>query len=148
MKHGTNHTFNYLVLLQKVERQEVDELPNKFKPDWNPNVCMAFLHHFLEQLKQKLSLLPEGSFLLIEPEPKSKEFKFSIMDESEMDAVKFFGTEFAVSIFMDKSSLGARFISRRANNKNLVELTINYNLTLRSLYKVKNYNIYLFIHNF
>ena len=104
-------------MLQKVERQEVDELPYKFNPDWNPNVCMTFLHYFLEQLKQKLSLLPEGSFLLIEPEPKSMEFKFSIMNESEMDAIKFFGTEFAVSISMDKSSHSVRFIALRANNK-------------------------------
>ena len=117
LKHGKNHTFNYLVLLRKVERQEVDELPNKFSPDWNPNVCMAFVHHFLEQLKQELSLLPEGSFLLIEPEPNSMEFKFSIMDESEMDAIKFFGAEFAVSIYMDKSSRSVRFIALRANNK-------------------------------
>ena len=104
-------------MLQKVEEHKVDELPYKFNPDWNSNICMAFLYHFLEQLKQKLSLLPEGSFLLIEPEPDSMEFKFSIMDESEMDAIKFFGTEFAVSIFILKNLPLARDLY-------LVELTI------------------------
>ena len=82
--------------MQKVERHNVDELPDKFKPDWNPNVCMEFLHHFLEGIKYKLGLLPEGSFLLAERQPDSKEFKFSIMNESEMDAIKFFGKEFVV----------------------------------------------------
>ena len=62
---------------------------------------MAFLYHFLEQLKLKLSLLPSGSFLLVERQPSSDEFKFTIMNQSkiEMDATMFFGKEFAVSIF-------------------------------------------------
>ena len=88
--------FNCLVILQKVGRQSVEEFPKTFNSDWNLLVCTEFLYHFLEQIKHKLSLLPERTFLLAERQPASKEFKFSIMNAFEMDAIKFFGKEFVV----------------------------------------------------
>ena len=82
--------------MKEIGRQSVEEFPKLFNPRWNPLVCTEFLYHFLEQIKHKLSLLPEGAFLLAERQPDSRVFKFSIMNALEMDAIKFFGKEFVV----------------------------------------------------
>ena len=88
-----------LVVLENVEQCCIKDLPIKLR---NPPICLEFLHHFLEGIIHKLSLLPDGSFLLAERQPDLKEFKFSIMNEFEMDPIKFFGKEFVVPIFDQK----------------------------------------------
>ena len=98
------HIIPILVVLEKVEQCCANDLPIKLK---NPPICKEFLYHFLTGTTHKLSLLPEGSFLLAERQPDSKEFtskefKFSVMNESEMDPIKFFGKKFVVSVFDQK----------------------------------------------
>lgn len=63
------------------------------------NASTAFVYHFLELIKHKLKLFPEGSFIQVEQQSESEEFKIRIMDQSEMDAIKFFGEEFVVPFF-------------------------------------------------